>query len=93
MLRIVENIIRCAVFDNTSGIHNGNPVAHAGNNTKVMGDHDDRHAKLLFQLHHQLKDLCLNRHVKGCCRLIGNQKLRFTCQCDRNHNTLSHTAG
>ena len=32
-------------------------------------------------------------YIKGCCRLIGNQKLRFTCQCDRNHNTLSHTAG
>ena len=58
-----------------------------------MGDHDDRHAQLVLQFHHQLQNLCLNGNVQCGSRLVGDQKLRFTCQRDRDHDTLSHTTG
>ena len=58
-----------------------------------MGDHDDRHAQLVLQLHHQLQDLRLNGNIQCGSRLIGDQKLRFTCQRNCDHDTLSHTTG
>ena len=93
MLRIVEDILCSTVFHDPAGIHNCDPLAHAGNHAKVMGDHDDRHAKLVLQFHHQLQDLCLYGHIKCCCRLICDQELWFAGKCHSDHDSLSHTTG
>ena len=92
MLWIVKNIICSPVFDYFARIHDRNPLTHTGNNAKVMGNHDNCHAKLVLQLHHQLQDLRLNRHIQSRRRLVRNQKLRLTGKRHSNHDTLPHTS-
>ena len=93
MLRMVEDLVTGTGLHDTTGIHDCNTVTHARHDTQVMGDHDDRHTQLVLQLHHQFQDLRLNRNVQCGSRLIGDQKLRFTCQRNSDHDTLSHTTG
>ena len=93
VLRVIENIVRCAVLHNISGIHNRDVVAHARHHAEVVRDHHDRHAKLILQIHHQLQDLRLNGHIERRRRLVRDQKLRLARQSDRDHHTLAHTAG
>ena len=54
MLWMIENILCSTIFNNLARIHDGNPLTHAGNHTKVMGNHNDCHTKTVLQLHHQL---------------------------------------
>ena len=77
MLRMIEDLVTGTGLHDTTGIHDCNTVTHARHDTQVMGDHDDGHAQLVLQLHHQLKDLRLNRNVQCGSRLIGDQKLRL----------------
>ena len=88
MLRMVEDLVTGTGLHDTAGIHDCNTVTHARHDTQVMGDHDDRHAQLVLQLHHQLQDLRLNGNIQCRSRFISDQKLRFTCQRDCDHDTL-----
>ena len=76
-----------------AGVHDGDLLAHGSHNTQIVGDHDDAHAQLLAQILHQLKDLCLNGHIQCGGRLVGDQQLGLTGQCNSDHHTLAHTAG
>ena len=58
-----------------------------------MGDHDNGHAQLVAQVVHQLQDLRLDRHVQRGGRLVSDQQLRLTGQCNGDHDALAHTAG
>ncbi|CCZ36011.1 putative peptide transport system ATP-binding protein [Firmicutes bacterium CAG:646] len=58
-----------------------------------MGDKQNGSSFLFFQDIHQFQDLRLNRNVQSCSWLIGDQKLRLTCQRHGDHDTLTHTAG
>jgi hypothetical protein len=51
-----------------------------------------RHSKFPLQLQDEANDLCLNCHVKGCCRFIGYQQLGLTAQCHRDQNSLAHSS-
>ena len=93
MLRSIENVVSRAIFYNIARIHYSNVVTHTRNDSQIMCNHQDRHAKLILQLHHQLQDLCLNRHIKRCRRLISNQQLRLTRQRNCYHDSLTHTTG
>ena len=93
MLRIIENIVRRAVFDNLAGVHDGDLVAHIGNDAQIVCDHDDRHADLVLQIHHQFEDLRLDRHIERGGRFIRDEQLRFAGKGDGDHHPLAHTAG
>ena len=93
MRRFIENIINRALFNDTACIHNGNLIADIRNNTKVMSDKNDSHFCFLLQVFHQVKDLCLDRNIQSCSRLIRDQKLRMTDQTHGDHNSLAHTTG
>ena len=60
---------------------------------QVVRDEQDRGARLLFQVVHQLQDLRLNRHVQRGGRLVGDQQLRLAGQRHRDHHALAHAAG
>ena len=93
MLRRKENIPERARFHNFTGIHNGNLVANLGYNAKVMGNKDHCGMELFFKLCHHMEHLRLNGNIQCRGRLICNQQLWITGQCNGNHNTLLHTAG
>mgnify|MGYP007123891398 CR=1 FL=1 len=58
-----------------------------------MSDEKDTHTFLLLDLSHQLQDLRLDGYIKSRCRLIRDQKVRFTAHSHSDHNTLAHTTG
>ena len=58
-----------------------------------MGDEKHRHAKIPLQLGEQLKNLRLDRYIKGRGRFIRDQKLWPICQRHCNHHTLTLPTG
>jgi len=93
MMGIREDLIGRAAFDNVAGVHDGDAVAHGGDDAQVMGDDDDGHAQLLLQIHHQFQDLRLNGDVQSRGRLVGDQQLRLAGQGDGDHDSLPHASG
>ena len=93
MLGAVENLIDGGVFHHLPAIHHHHTVGDARNHAQIMGDPNDRHAKFLLQILHQLNNLCLNGHIQRCGGLIGDQKVGLTGQGDGNHDPLPHPTG
>ena len=58
-----------------------------------MRDEHQRHVLFLLQFQQQLDDLRLDGHVQRRRRLIGNQQLRSTGNCHRDHHALAHPTG
>ena len=81
------------MFHDLPAIHHHHTVRDARDHAKVMGDPDHGHAQLVAQLFHQFENLRLNGHIKRRCRLVRDQNLWITGQCDGDHDTLAHTAG
>lgn len=57
-----------------------------------MGDHDQAHAVFLLQLHQEVEDLLLDRHVQCGRRLICDEQLRITGKRDGDHHALALSA-
>ena len=58
-----------------------------------MSDEEVGEAKLLLQLHEQVEDLRLDRHVEGRHGLVRNDELRVHRQRPRDADPLALTAG
>ena len=58
-----------------------------------MCDQHDGAVDLILQSAEQIEDLCLDRHIERCCRLIGDNQTRITCKRHCDHDSLAHTAG
>ena len=54
---------------------------------------NNRNTSLLLYSADQLYNLRLNGYIQRSCRLITDQQGRVTGECNRNDNSLSHTAG
>ena len=54
-----------------------------------MGDHDEAHAGLCLELHQQIEDLLLDRHVERGGRLVGDQQFRIAGDRHRDHHALA----
>ena len=93
MLRFIENLLVRTDFHNFSAIHDGNAVAQTGDDTQIMGNHDDGGTKLFLHFLNQLQYLRLDGHVQRRCRFIGNDQLRIAGQRHRDDDTLTHAAG
>ena len=93
MRRIVEDLLYSTLLYDLTAVHYDHTVAHTRNYTKVMRNHNDRHSKLISKFQKQVKNLCLDRYVKRCGRLVTDHKPRTAHKRDRDHDTLFHTAG
>ena len=93
MARIVEQLFYVRKLDDLSCVQNGNTVCDIRYDTKVVGNKHDGVVVLFLKILDQLQDLCLNRNVQRSCRLIADEDLRTAGKCNRNNDTLSHTAG
>ena len=93
MARIVEQLFYVRKLDDLSCIQNGNTVCDIRYDTKVVGNKHDSVVVLFLKILDQLQDLCLNRNVQRSCRLIADEDLRTAGKCNRDNDTLSHTAG
>ena len=92
MLRRGENVTHGAALDDATRVHDDDVVAHLRNDAEVVRDQQDRHPHPLAQLHQQLEDLRLDRHVERGRRLVGDDQLRVACERHRDHHALPHAA-
>ncbi|MNI56483.1 hypothetical protein D3C73_1114900 [compost metagenome] len=93
MQRLAVEASDIRLFDDLPGIHYDHPVAHLGNDAKIMRNHQNGHALALLQITHQIEDLCLDRYIERCGRLIGNQQLGIADHRHGDHHPLAHPAG
>jgi hypothetical protein len=92
VLRLIENLINRAIFDDLAGIHDRDIIGHVGNDTEVVGDENNRKIQLLLQVVDQVKDLGLDRDVQRRGRLIANQDLRIGAERDGDDDALAHAS-
>ena len=93
MARVVEQLFYIRKLDDLSCVQNGNTVSDIRYDTKVVGNKHDGIVILFLKVLDQLQDLRLNRNIQRSCRLIADEDLRTAGKCNRNNDTLSHTAG
>lgn len=87
---MTEHLSDIALLYNAPGVHDGDSVAHAGDNAEIMSDKQQRHLRFHLQFFKQVQVLQLNGDVERGGRFIGNQDLRRTSHGDRPHHALLH---
>ena len=93
MTRTIENILTRSALHDDAGIHNGNFLCDICHNAEIMCDHDDGCLIFLLQILDNIENLSLNCHIECGRWLVTDQNFRITGKCNRDHNTLTHTAG
>ena len=88
---LVKEQLRGGFFDDFARVHHHDPVRASCDDTHVVGDEDDRHAKLLLQITEQFKDLGLDRDVQSGRRLVRDQQFGIARECHRDHHALAHS--
>ena len=92
MAALVEDFLSSTELNGAAGVHNHDLIGHIGDNTQVMGNHDDGVAVLLLHLLHELDNLSLDGNVQGSRGLVGNQNIGIAGKGHGNHDSLTHTA-
>ena len=92
MLRIAEQQLDRRLFDDTAGIHDGDPIRHLRDDAEVMGDEEEREAEALLQIAQQVEDLRLDGHVERRCRLIGDEEGWLAREREGNQRALPQAA-
>ena len=90
---IVEDLVGRALFADGTRVHDDDLVAELGDDTQVVGDHDDRHAHFLLDILHELQDAGLNGDVQSGRRFVGDQDVGLAGQRHGDHDPLPHAAG
>ena len=93
MLRVVEDRRAWRAFHHAAGIHHGDLVGHFGDDAKIVGDQDDRHAGFLLQFAQQVEDLRLHRDIERGGGFVGDQQVGRAGQRHGDHHALAHAAG
>ena len=75
MLRIIEDLIRCSLFDDLAAVHDRDAVADACHDAEVMRDHDDAGVDLILKIADELQHLRLDGHIQRGGRFIGDDDL------------------
>ena len=88
--RMGEYLLGAARLDERARIHDVHPLAHAGDDTQVVRDHDQGGVAVGDEVAQQVEDLCLDRDVERGCRLVGDQQLRLAGKSHRDHRALPH---
>ena len=92
MLRIAEDVVQVARFDDLAAIHHHHVVGDVGDHPEIVGDHQQRHAQLGLQVLHEAQDLGLDGDVERGGRLVGDQQRRPADQRHRDHRPLAQAA-
>ena len=89
----MNDIAYRADLDHPAGVHHSNTVGALGDHAHVVGDQHHRCAAISSQLFKQSDDLRLDRYIERGGRLIGDDQLRVSGQCQGDHHALTHAAG
>ena len=84
--------MRASGFYHAALSQNCDAVRNVRDNTKVVGDQHNGHARLFLTFLDQVEDQGLCGDIERCCRLIRNQNSGAADCCHRNHCPLAHPA-
>ena len=93
VLRIAEDVVQVACFDDLAAIHDDHVVGDVGDHPEIVGDHQQRHPEFLLQVLHEAQDLGLDGDVERGRRLVGDQQRRPADQGHGDHGALAQAAG
>ena len=93
MARASEELLDKGLFDYLTGIHDGDSIRGLSDDTEIMCNQKKGEPTSLSKLGQKIEGLGLDRDVKRCRRLVGNQKLRIACERHRDHRSLTHSTG
>ena len=88
-----ENLICSTGLDERSGVHDVYALTHAGDDSEVVRDQDERGPPFCDERAQEVEDLRLNRHVERRCRLVRDEELRLARERHCDHYSLAHSAG
>ena len=72
--RVVKELVDRTGLDDVAGVHDVDAIRDARDHSQVVGDHDDRHTKLLAEPLDEIKDLGLDRYVERGGWLVGDEQ-------------------
>ena len=93
MVRGREQLGRRSRFDHASEVHDDDAVADVPHDSEVVTDEQIGQIQRRAQIHEQVEDLRLDRHVEGSHRLVADQKLGFDRQRPRDADAGTLSAG
>ena len=92
MLRSREQLVRRALLDDPSGIHDANLVGQPCDDAQIVRDQEKGHAPLVLLASQELEQLRLDRDVERGGRLVCDQQLRVRRKRDRDSDPLAQPA-
>ncbi len=84
----VEVFGGCHLAD-LAGVHDADAVGVSGDDSEVVGDHEEGGAELLGEVLHQFQDLGLDGDVERGCSFVGDEETRVAAEGDGDHDALS----
>ncbi len=84
-----KQLLHRRALDHTAQIHDHHAVTQMLDHAQVMADEQIRQAQFVSQVHEQIEDLRLNRHIERRHRFIAHQQLRLHCQRAGDADTLA----
>lgn len=77
MLRVPDNLVAGAFFDDLTFVHHRDALADMLDDRHVVGDEEVGQSELFLKVHEQVDDLRLDRHIERGGRLITDDELGF----------------
>ena len=93
MLRIAQNLLRWAGFDDEAVAHDHHALSAFGGQRQVVRDQQHRRAQFTGEALQMIENLALHRDVECGGRLVGDEQPGPSGQCDGNQDPLAHAPG
>ena len=87
-----ENFLDGTLFDQFSVEHDKDSVGEIGDDAKVVGDEENRHAKLFPKIAKEIKNLGLDGNIEGGGGFVGDEKFGLAGEGHGDHSALLHSA-
>ena len=93
MRRAGENGFDWSLFGDAPRIHDDDLVTHLGDDSEIVGDEQNRHAKLALEGAQEIEDLRLDGDVERGGGLVGDEQGGIAGEGHRDDHALPHAAG
>src|SRR5437660_3213503 len=92
-LRLVEDLLSVADFQELAGAHDGDARGDLGHHGQAVGDENISEREFALEFLKQKKNLRADRDVEGRDGLVSDNELRLENQSARNADTLALASG
>ena len=93
MPRVVEQLLGRPLLDDPAEVHDRYAIGDVPGQPEIVGDDEDRDARLANEAEHQLQDLTANRRVEARHRLVRHEQRRLQHHRAGDHDPLALPAG